>query len=135
HTSWPRDWSSDVCSSDLKSMIRYIFLWPPPRKRVHTMPWWFRPPLLGLGWTSDFSGFFLRSVISAKSLTVPCRRPAVTGLYCRMPMCHPIHSWRRAARLSPQLLRNDRRAARRHAQSALEELDSVFRVQCDNRLL
>src|SRR2546429_7616633 len=73
----------------LKSMIRYIRLCPPPRKRVQTMPWWLRPPFFGLGSISDFSGFFLRSVISAKSLTVPCRRPGVVGLYCRIPMSHP----------------------------------------------
>ena len=40
------------------------------------------------GSSSDFSGFFLRSVISAKSLTEPCRRPGVIGLYWRMPMVH-----------------------------------------------
>src|SRR5207253_6791597 len=24
HTRWPRDWSSDVCSSDLKSALRHL---------------------------------------------------------------------------------------------------------------
>src|SRR5262245_17589422 len=38
----------------LKSMIRYCFLWPPPRKRVVTIPWLFRPPFLGRGTRSDF---------------------------------------------------------------------------------
>ena len=73
----------------LKSMMRYIRLWPPPRKRDVTMPWLFRPPFLGSGFSSDFSGFFLRSVMSAKSLTEPPRRPGVVGLYWRMPMSHP----------------------------------------------
>src|SRR5260370_137106 len=73
----------------LKSMRRYIRLWPPPRKRTHTMPWLLRPPFLGLGRSRDLSGFLLRSVISAKSLTVPWRRPGVTGLYWRIPMFHP----------------------------------------------
>src|SRR5690625_7357 len=27
HTSWPRDWSSDVCSSDLKRIGHSIFLY------------------------------------------------------------------------------------------------------------
>src|SRR5690625_6687284 len=27
HTSWPRDWSSDVCSSDLKRVGHSIFLY------------------------------------------------------------------------------------------------------------
>src|SRR5947209_14702321 len=72
----------------LKSMMRYIRLWPPPRKRVQTMPWLLRPPFFGLGRRSDFSGFFLASVISEKSLTEPPRRPGVVGLYCRMPMTY-----------------------------------------------
>src|SRR5690625_7991244 len=27
HTRWPRDWSSDVCSSDLIAVIRSILAW------------------------------------------------------------------------------------------------------------
>src|SRR5690625_6549333 len=27
HTRWPRDWSSDVCSSDLIAVIRIIIAW------------------------------------------------------------------------------------------------------------
>src|SRR5579872_4570663 len=74
----------------LKSMTRYIFLWPPPRKRVQTMPWLLRPPFFGLGRNRDFSGrFFLPRVRSEKSLTEPPRRPALVGLYLRMPMTNP----------------------------------------------
>ena len=65
----------------LKSMMRYIRLWPPPRKRDADDALEVAAALLlGCGISSDFSGFFLRSVISAKSLTDPPRRPAVTGL-------------------------------------------------------
>src|SRR5260370_30557455 len=70
----------------LKSMMRYIRLWPPPRKREVTMPWLLRPPFFGSGTHRDFSGFFLRSVMSAKSDTDPARRPGVVGLYWRMPI-------------------------------------------------
>ena len=45
-----------------------------------TMPWLLRPPFLGLGCSSDFSGrFFLPCVRSEKSLTEPPRRPAWSG--------------------------------------------------------
>src|SRR5688572_6423530 len=40
----------------------------------------FRPPVRFLGRSSDFSGVVL--VISAKSATVPKRRPGEVGLYC-----------------------------------------------------
>src|ERR1700719_4114214 len=40
----------------------------------------FRPPVRFLGRRSDFSGSVL--VISAKSATVPKRRPGDVGLYC-----------------------------------------------------
>src|SRR6266699_3022828 len=40
----------------------------------------FRPPVRCLGRSSDFSGSVL--VISAKSATVPKRRPGEVGLYC-----------------------------------------------------
>src|SRR5262245_12049404 len=106
------------------------------------MPWLLRPPFLGWGLVSDFSGrgliltrspsfipgrtlilpsrplsylttakglrpegFSIRrtvpsqTVSSAKSLTVPWRRPGVVGLYLRMPMT--------PSRLSEEL---DRRA-------------------------
>src|SRR5262249_47458407 len=71
----------------LKSIKRYIFLCPPPRNRIVTMPWLFRPPFFLRGTSSDFSGLFSRGLVqSAKSLTEPNRRPAEVGLYKRMPM-------------------------------------------------
>src|SRR5207253_7588876 len=37
HTRWPRDWSSDVCSSDLILAIRIIHLRPPRDPRFDQM--------------------------------------------------------------------------------------------------
>src|SRR5439155_6168942 len=31
HTRWPRDWSSDVCSSDLLLAMAFPWPWPPLR--------------------------------------------------------------------------------------------------------
>src|SRR5262245_44275076 len=71
----------------LKSIRRYIFLCPPPRNRMVTMPWLFRPPFFLRGTSSDFSGLFSRGLVhSAKSLTDPNRRPAEVGLYKRTPI-------------------------------------------------
>src|SRR5690606_18227953 len=47
-------------------------------------PWLLRPPFLGSGSTSDFSGVV--RVISAKSATLEPRRPGVVGLYLRIAM-------------------------------------------------
>ena len=70
-----------------KSMIRYCCLWPPPRWRDVLRPWLLRPPLCGLGASSDFSG---RSrVISEKSETVWKRRPGLVGLRERSGMSFP----------------------------------------------
>src|SRR5271154_99038 len=70
-----------------KSMIRYCCLWPPPRWRAVLRPWLLRPPVDGLGESSDFSG---RSRgISAKSDTVWKRRPALVGLRERSAMVGP----------------------------------------------
>src|SRR5690606_17740814 len=66
------------------SMIRYWRLWPPPWCRVVIRPCAFRPPFLGSGRSSDFSG--RERVISAKSETLEPRRPGVVGLYLRIPM-------------------------------------------------
>src|ERR1700691_2642973 len=67
-----------------KSMIRYCCLCPPPRWRAVLRPWLLRPPELGLGASSDFSG---RSrVISEKSETVWKRRPGLVGLRERSAM-------------------------------------------------
>ncbi len=74
----------------LKSMTRYRCLWPPPRNREVVIPWLFRPPFLGLGLSSAFSGRFSRGKVqSAKSDTIPARRPAEVGLYCLMPIAVP----------------------------------------------
>ena len=72
----------------LKSMMRYFCLWPPPTEARADDALVVAAALLGLGPSSDFSGFFLRSVMSEKSLTDPCRRPGVIGLYWRMAMAH-----------------------------------------------
>src|SRR5919112_2364765 len=67
-----------------KSISRYCRLWPPPWCRVVMRPWTLRPPFLGSGTSSDFSG--VDRVISAKSETLEPRRPGVVGLYLRMPI-------------------------------------------------
>src|SRR5690242_17217233 len=63
----------------LKSMIRYIRLWPPPRWRVVTRPWLLRPACFCNGSTRLFSG--LLRVISSKVETDIPRRPGDVGLY------------------------------------------------------
>src|SRR5437588_1223225 len=100
----------------LKSISRYIRLWPPPRNRLVMMPWLLRPPFFLARTKSDFSGFFFLSVRSEKSLTEPWRRPLEVGLYCRMPI----------------LVIPPRPRRRR---SGSEELDPVFLVQLDDGLL
>ena len=64
----------------LKSMIRYIRLWPPPRCRAVMNPWLFRPPVFLSGSVRLFSGFLFLSVSSEKSLTDALRRPGLVGL-------------------------------------------------------
>src|SRR6185437_15603831 len=71
-----------------KSITRYAHLCPPPWWRVVMRPCALRPPLLCSGRTSDFSGW--SRVISAKSATLPPRRPGVVGLYLRMPIACPL---------------------------------------------
>src|SRR2546421_4230257 len=66
--------------SRLKSITRYCCLWPPPWWRIVSRPRLLRPPVRFFGRSSDFSGSVL--VISAKSATVPKRRPGEVGLYC-----------------------------------------------------
>src|SRR3954452_12862649 len=65
----------------LKSTMRYCCLWPPPRWRDVLRPYELRPPVRGLGASSDFSGLSL--VISEKSETVWKRRPGLVGLRLR----------------------------------------------------
>src|SRR5579864_5573546 len=68
----------------LKSITRYCCLCPPPRWRAVLRPYALRPPVPGLGTTSDRSGRSL--VISEKSLTLWNRRPALVGLRLRRGM-------------------------------------------------
>src|SRR3954463_3596901 len=65
----------------LKSTMRYCCLWPPPRWRDVLRPYELRPPVRGLGASSDFSGLSL--VVSEKSETVWKRRPGLGGLRWR----------------------------------------------------
>src|SRR3954452_24185065 len=52
--------------------------------RVVILPVLFRPPVFGLGTSSDFSG--VERVTSTKSATDEPRRPGVVGLYLRIPI-------------------------------------------------
>src|SRR4051795_3734782 len=58
--------------------------------RVVILPVLFRPPVLGLGTSSDFSG--VDRVSSTKSPPDPPRRPGVVGLYLRIPISVPYLS-------------------------------------------
>src|SRR5215203_1077152 len=68
----------------LKSTNRYACLWPPPMCRVVILPELLRPPVFGLGTSSDFSG--VERVSPTKSATLAPRRPGVVGLYLRIAM-------------------------------------------------
>src|SRR5688572_17939785 len=57
-----------------------------------------RPPFLGSGRTSDFSGSV--RVISTKSATDEPRRPGVVGLYLRIPMLSQSSSFKDGRSLS-----------------------------------
>src|ERR1043166_6706139 len=61
-----------------KSILRYCFLWPPPRCQTETSPWLLRPPERFFGSNKPFSGVCL--VIWLLSRTVINRRDAVYGL-------------------------------------------------------
>ncbi len=63
--------------SRLKSITRYLRLWPPPRRLIVMRPWLLRPPDLESGAMSDFSGVAL--VTSSKELTVLKRSVGVMG--------------------------------------------------------
>src|SRR5579884_3650323 len=64
--------------SRLKSISRYDFFAPPPRKRTEIRPRLLRPPERCLPVVSDFSGRSL--VISSRVTTLVNRRDGVTGL-------------------------------------------------------
>ena len=68
--------------SRLKSMMRYIRLWPPPRHQDVSCPWLLRPPVLCSGSTSGLCGSCV--VISSKVCTVWNRVPGDVGLNLRM---------------------------------------------------
>src|SRR5258708_15179285 len=69
----------------LKSMIRYSFLWPPPRWRTVTRPLTLRPLCFLRCCTSDFSGSL--RVTSSKVDTDMKRRPGLVGLYFLIGIC------------------------------------------------
>src|SRR5450756_1826148 len=83
-----------------KSITRKARLCPPPWWRVVIRPALLRPPDLGSGRTSDFSGS--ERVISTKSATLEPRRPGVVGLYLRIPMSGQSLIRRRSADRSPE---------------------------------
>ena len=91
-------------------------MWPPPWCRVVIRPWLLRPPFLGSGRTSDFSG--VDRVISTKSATREPRRPGVVGLYLRMPMV-----------LSP------RSSSARSGDRTSEDVDALALGEADDRAL
>src|SRR5215471_7210399 len=68
--------------SRLKSMTRYIRLWPPPRHHDVSSPRLFRPPVRFSGSTSGLCGSCV--VISSNTCTVWNRRPGDVGLYLRI---------------------------------------------------
>src|SRR4051812_32539316 len=72
------------CLSRLKSMMRYIRLWPPPRHHDVNSPWLLRPPDLCSGSTSGLCGSVV--VSSSNSWTVWNRWPGEVGLYLRIGM-------------------------------------------------
>src|SRR6476659_5823905 len=73
--------------SRLKSIIRYIRLWPPPRHQDVSWPTLFRPPVLRNGSMSGLWGSCV--VISSKTATVWNRVPGDVGLYLRMAIYAP----------------------------------------------
>src|SRR6478672_7314733 len=96
-------------------MTRYARLWPPPWCRVVIRPWLLRPPFLGSGRVSDFSGVV--RVISTKSATEEPRRPGVVGLYLRIAMF-----------FSPQ-------SGARSGDRTSEDVDAVALGEADDRAL
>src|SRR6185503_8361812 len=70
--------------SRLKSMMRYIRLWPPPRHQDVRCPWLLRPPVLFSGSTSGLYGSCV--VTSSNVCTVWKRVPGDVGLSLRNGM-------------------------------------------------
>src|SRR6266481_7818544 len=67
-----------------KSILRYCFLWPPPRCHMEISPWLLRPPERFFGSRRLFSGVCV--VIWLLSRTVINRRDAVYGLKLFSPI-------------------------------------------------
>src|ERR1700739_1912991 len=67
-----------------KSILRYCFLWPPPRCHTEISPWLLRPPERFFGSSRLFSGVCF--VIWLLSSTVMNRRDAVYGLKLLSPI-------------------------------------------------
>src|SRR6201981_2297125 len=67
-----------------KLILRYCFLWPPPRCHREISPWLLRPPERFFGSSKAFSGSCL--VIWLLSRTVINRRDAVYGLKLLSPI-------------------------------------------------
>src|SRR5580765_3919423 len=67
-----------------KSILRYCFLWPPPRCQTEISPWLLRPPERFFGSRRLFSGVSL--VIWLLSRTVINRLEAVYGLKLFSPI-------------------------------------------------
>src|SRR5436189_5342677 len=72
--------------SRLKSMMRYIRLWPPPRHHDVSSPLLLRPPVLLSGSTSGLYGSCV--VISSNVCTVLNREPGDVGLNCFRAMVY-----------------------------------------------
>src|SRR6476619_4518922 len=78
--------------SRLKSMMRYIRLWPPPRHHDVSWPRLLRPPDWCSGSTSGLCGSDV--VMSSKTCTVWNRWPGEVGLNLRMGMLRALHELR-----------------------------------------
>src|SRR5215218_82079 len=78
--------------SRLKSMMRYIRLWPPPRHQEVRCPWLLRPPVLFIGSISGLYGSWV--VISSKVWTVWKRLPGEVGLNFLIPISGPFQEFR-----------------------------------------
>src|SRR5438132_11497981 len=72
--------------SRLKSMMRYIRLWPPPRHHDVRCPTLLRPPVACIGSTRGLCGSSV--VISSKVWTVWNREPGDVGLYFLIGMIY-----------------------------------------------
>src|SRR2546429_10033179 len=73
--------------SRLKSMMRYIRLWPPPRHHDVRCPWLLRPPVVCIGSTSGLYGSSV--VMSSEVCTVWNRDPGDVGLNLRIGIYAP----------------------------------------------